>query len=60
MTGPCGPEESEGAASEYLRLFALVAVARFFMTRILPETSSLFAKIMAGKEGMMAMAEEAF
>ncbi len=92
--GLSDPEEAGAAASEYLRMFALVAlafmwarmakvsqaqlrdgqsngvapafyenkvvVARFFMTRILPETSSLFAKIMAGKAGMMAMAEEAF
>ncbi len=87
--GLSDPEEAGAAATDYLRLFALVALAymwarmakasqaqlngtrpafhtnkvvlaRFFMTRILPESSALFAKIMAGKDTMMAMPQEAF
>ncbi len=83
------PEEAGAAASDYLRLFALTALAyiwarmvkesrkklngeqpvfykakvdsaRFFMTRILPESSSLFASIMAGKASTMALEEAAF
>ena len=77
------PEEAGAAASDYLRLFALVALAyvwarsaqavlalpeaerqdihkaklataRFYMTRLLPQTSSLFAMINAGAEPVMA------
>ena len=74
------PDEAGAAATDYLRLFALVALAymwarmvqvaqaklaagadgdaafyeakvqtaRFFMTRMLPESGALFAQIMAG------------
>ncbi len=87
--GLADPEEAGAAASDYLRLFALTALAyiwvrmvkesgkklngeqpvfyrakvdsaRFFMTRILPESSSLFASIMAGKASTMALDETAF
>ncbi len=83
------PEEAGAAASDYLRLFALVAMGymwarmmkvamanqdaenaafykakiatgRFFMARILPETSGLFAAIMAGGETIMAPEEAWF
>ncbi|MEE8124018.1 MAG: acyl-CoA dehydrogenase, partial [Alphaproteobacteria bacterium] len=83
------PEEAGAASSDYLRLFALVALgymwarmvkvsvakldgeqpafyrskvatARFFMARLLPETSALFAAIMAGKNPVMALNAEAF
>ena len=37
-----------------------VELAQYYMTRILPETSSLFATIMAGKGPLMAMAAEDF
>ena len=82
-------EEAGAAASDYLRLFALVALAymwarmakaalaqtnrttpafyeaklataRFYMTRMLPESSMLFAAIMAGKAPIMALDEAAF
>ncbi len=82
-------EEAGAASSDYLRLFALVALgymwarmvkvsvakldgeqpafyrakvatARFFMARLLPETSALFAAIMAGKNPVMALDAEAF
>lgn len=36
------------------------ATARFYMTRILPHTSSLFATTMAGKKPMMEMEAELF
>ncbi len=86
------PEEAGAAASDYLRLFGLVAMAymwarmakvaqaalaggadgggngrdagfyeaklataRFFMTRMLPETGARFAQIMAGKRPLMAL-----
>ncbi len=84
------PEQAGAAASDYLRLFALVAVAfmwarmakvalakkaagdntgfaerklhlaQFYFARVLPQTSSLFASIMAGKEPLMAMEANAF
>ena len=83
------PEEAGAAASDYLRLFALVALAfvwaksaqavlavpeaerqdfhkaklataRFFMTRILPQTSSLFAMINAGAKPVMEPEEAWF
>ena len=83
------PNEAGSAASEYLRLFALVAIAylwarmaevalasvgddrngfyraklntaRYFMQRVLPQSSSLFACIMAGGESIMAFDDEAF
>jgi butyryl-CoA dehydrogenase len=83
------PEEAGAAASDYLRLFGLTALAymwarmaavalakqegdemdfykaklataRFYMTRILPQTSALFATIMAGKGAMMELEEAMF
>ena len=83
------PEEAGAAASDYLRLFGLVALAylwarmakialdhdepgngafyraklstaRFYMTRLLPQTSSLFSAIMAGAGPVMELPEEAF
>ena len=39
---------------------AKLATARFFYTRLLPETSTLFSRIMAGKASVMAMDEAAF
>ncbi len=85
------PEEAAAAATEYLRLFALVALgymwarmaalaaarapgadgragfyaaklhtARFFMARMLPETTALAAAILSGKNPIMGLAEEAF
>lgn len=37
-----------------------LVTAEFFMTRMLPETSSLLSKIMAGKDSMMALEAEQF
>lgn len=84
------PEQAGAAATDYLKLFALVAVAfmwarmakvalekkaagdntgfaerklhlaQFYFARVLPQTSSLFATIMAGKEPLMAMEANAF
>jgi hypothetical protein len=83
------PNEAGAAASDYLRCFALVALAymwarmakvvlakpaaertafhkaklasaRFYMTRILPQTSGLFAAINAGAEPIMAPEEAWF
>jgi hypothetical protein len=83
------PEEAGAAASDYLRLFGLTALAymwakmaavalekaeddetgfykaklataRFYMTRILPQTSALFATIMAGKKPLMELEAELF
>ena len=39
---------------------AKLATARFFFTRMLPETSSLLSKIMSGKDAMMALEAEQF
>ncbi|MEM8570693.1 MAG: acyl-CoA dehydrogenase C-terminal domain-containing protein [Pseudomonadota bacterium] len=39
---------------------AKLATARFFMERMLPQTSSLFAQVMAGGGSIMAMDEAAF
>ncbi len=83
--GLADPDEAGAAASEYLRLFGLVAMgwmwarmaeaamgrddafhqakiatARFYMTRVLPQSSALFAQIMAGGQAMMAFEEAAF
>ncbi len=87
--GMKNPDDAAAAATDYLRLFALVALgyqwmqmaeigmqkrdgeeavfyqakvdtARFYFERILPQTSSLFANIMAGSKGMMKFNEEAF
>ena len=83
------PNEAGAAASEYLRLFALVAIAylwartaemalarsgdnddsfyrakvntaRYFMQRVLPQTSTLFACIVAGGGSLMAFDDEDF
>jgi butyryl-CoA dehydrogenase len=84
------PDEAGAAASDYLRLFGLTALAymwaraaevalpqvkigadrdgfyraklgtaRFFMERLLPQTSSLFAAIMAGGCSMMEFEDAA-
>ena len=87
--GMGNPEEAAAAASEYLRLFGLVALAymwcrmaevakdktddddtgfygaklvtaRFFMQKLLPQSSALFSSIMAGGSSMMALDEELF
>lgn len=86
------PDEAGAASVDYLRLFALVALAfmwvkmvkvakakleegangdasfyeakiktaRFFMAKILPENSALFAQIMAGAEPLMAFDDAVF
>jgi len=85
------PDEAGAASSDYLKMFALVAMGqvwarsakvaqaklaegaedkafyeaklvtgRFFMERMLPETSGLLSKIQAGGESMMALPAEAF
>ena len=77
------PDEAAAAATDYLRLFGLVALgamwlrmagiarakpghplassklatARFFMAKLLPETSARFAAIMAGAKTLMEGAE---
>jgi 3-(methylsulfanyl)propanoyl-CoA dehydrogenase len=83
------PDEAGAAASDYLRLFGLVALAymwarmakislpkieddptqfyaskvatgRFYMERILPQSSAAFAALMAGSESIMAFPDDAF
>jgi butyryl-CoA dehydrogenase len=84
--GSRDPDEAGAAASEYLRLFALVAMAfmwarmakvalecgsedfyraklataRFYMQRVLPQTRSLFACIVAGGSSMTQFDDDAF
>lgn len=87
--GIVNPDEAGSAATDYLRLFALVALAylwcraaivaqakvgqeendfyeaklhtaRFFMQKVLPQTSSLFASIMAGSKPLMAIQDSMF
>jgi alkylation response protein AidB-like acyl-CoA dehydrogenase len=87
--GLADPDEAGAAASDYLKLFALTALAfmwarmakaslakaagedggfyagklataRFFMSRILPQTSSLLTIIAAGAKPLMALEAEAF
>ncbi len=84
--GLSDPFEAGAGATDYLRLFALTALAhawarmaaialpraddafykaklataRFFMARVLPETSSLAAKVMAGGATLREMEEAAF
>jgi alkylation response protein AidB-like acyl-CoA dehydrogenase len=87
--GLADPEEAGAAASDYLRLFGLTALAylwaraaevslkkadgeagdfhaaklataRYYMQRVLPRSSGLFAGIMAGKAPVMALDEAAF
>ena len=47
----------EGANGDASFYEAKVRTARFFMTKILPENSALFARIMAGAEPLMAFEE---
>jgi alkylation response protein AidB-like acyl-CoA dehydrogenase len=83
------PNEAGAAASDYLRLFALVAIAylwartaeialarqaddkdafyraklntaRYFMQRVLPQSSALFACIVAGGQSIMGFDDEDF
>jgi alkylation response protein AidB-like acyl-CoA dehydrogenase len=83
------PEEAGAGAGDYLRLFALTALAfmwarmarvaldnregekadfyrsklataRFFMTRLLPQSSGHFSALMAGKAAIMELEEAAF
>ena len=87
--GLADPEEAAAAATDYLRLFGLVAcaylwtrmaelamgkaqgegaeaafyrgklaTARFFMTKLLPESTALFAQIGAGAKPLMALEAE--
>jgi butyryl-CoA dehydrogenase len=88
--GMRNPEEAGAAATDYLRLFGLTALAylwarmaeaslsklgesdpdgfyaakvgtaRFYMQRLLPQTSGLFSSIMAGGKSLMAFDEAAF
>ncbi|WP_119421867.1 acyl-CoA dehydrogenase C-terminal domain-containing protein [Desertibaculum subflavum] len=89
--GMKSPDEAGGASSDYLKMFALVALghvwartakiaheklangaddkpfyetklvtAKFFMDRMLPDTSGLLAKIQAGADSMMKLDAEAF
>jgi hypothetical protein len=87
--GLADPDEAGAAASDYLKLFALTALAfmwaklakaslgkeatddaafylgklataRFFMSRILPQTSSLLTIISAGAKPLMALEAESF
>ncbi len=93
--GLADPEEAGAAASDYLRLFALTALAymwarmarvalsrlngaaesasqdpgfyqakldtaRFYVARLLPQSSGLYQGVMAGKSTLMALEEEAF
>jgi alkylation response protein AidB-like acyl-CoA dehydrogenase len=89
QAGMKDPEEAGAAATDYLRLFSLVALgymwcrmvavalpkqdgdeaafyqakianARFFVTRLLPETNLLFTTMTSGKASMMAMPAEMF
>ncbi|MDV7341543.1 acyl-CoA dehydrogenase C-terminal domain-containing protein [Terasakiella sp. A23] len=85
QVGLKNPEDAAAGATEYARLFGLVALAymwcrmvessigkedtfylakldtaAFFMQKILPQNSSLFASIMAGGESTMGFEEDAF
>ena len=48
----------EGDAASFYR--AKLATARFYMTRLLPQSSGLFAAVMAGKAPIMELEEAAF
>ena len=39
---------------------AKIATARFFMSRVLPQTGSLFAAIMSGSDQIMDFPDDAF
>ena len=89
--GLADPDQAAAGASDYLKMFGLVALgylwartaviarerldagaeeadfyeaklatARFFMARVLPETSSLLSKITSGAEPVMALKARAF
>jgi hypothetical protein len=89
QAGLKNPEEAGAAATDYLRLFALTALAymwcrmaeialerkrgdkaafyeaklacaRFFVTRLLPETNTLFTIATSGSQTLMALPAEAF
>ena len=89
QAGLNNPDEGAAAATEYLRLFGLVALgylwartaevsipkqqgsekefysakiatAHFFMSRVLPQTGSLFAAIMSGSDQIMDFPDDAF
>ena len=51
---------ADGANGEASFYEAKIATARFFMTKVLPENSALFAQIMAGGKPMMAFEDDAF
>jgi hypothetical protein len=51
---------ADGAAGEAAFYEAKVRTARFFMTKLLPESGALFAQIMAGAAPLMAFDEAAF
>ena len=51
---------AEGVNGDASFYEAKIKTARFFMTKMLPENSALFAKIMAGSEPLMAFEDEAF
>ncbi len=50
----------EGANGDATFYQAKIATARFFMAKILPENSALFAKIMAGSDTLMSFEDAAF
>ncbi|MEZ5936560.1 MAG: acyl-CoA dehydrogenase C-terminal domain-containing protein, partial [Alphaproteobacteria bacterium] len=50
----------EGANGDASFYEAKIATARFFMAKILPENSALFAQIMAGADPLMAFEDAAF
>jgi butyryl-CoA dehydrogenase len=52
------PKSVSGDEQDFYR--AKLATARFYMERVLPENSSLFAQIMAGSGTMMAFEDAAF
>ena len=51
---------AEGANGDASFYEAKLATARFFMTKILPENSALFAQIMAGADPVMTFDDDAF
>lgn len=51
---------AEGANGDTSFYEAKIATARFFMTKILPENSTLFAQIMAGAKPIMDFEDDAF
>jgi hypothetical protein len=51
---------ADGAGDRAQFLEAKLTTARYFMERIMPETGAHLARISAGADSMMALAEEAF